>query len=605
MHDLVKQLLEAREGRDHWTGRLSESALSTAVAVFALGQIDSAAYSQQIRSGLGWLISNVNADGGWGDTDRSFSNISTTLLCWCVLKNVDSGDKRQEQVIAHCQSWIAKYCGSLDAGDIAEAVYARYDNDRTFSAPIMTVCALSGVLGEGRGGWKHVARLPFELSIFPQSLYGRLGLPVVSYALPALIAIGQVGHYFNPTRNPLLRLARRLALKPALKRLQQIQPVNGGFLEAAPLTGFVAGSLAALGQKGHPVVQKGAKFLLESQRSDGSWPIDTDLAVWLTTLSVNALAEGNNLDNIPLTEKNQLANWLLGCQYETIHPYTGSAPGGWGWSDKPGAVPDADDTAGAILALVNLGKAGCSPQVDAIIAGCRWLLGVQNKDGGIPTFCRGWGKLPFDRSSSDITAHALAAWAAALELINDARLTADINTAMQRALEYLKARQHFDGWWRPLWFGCQYMPDDSNEVYGTSRVMVALATMPEEYAWLTKPMLEKSSQWLVSVQAPSGGFSGGISEMIVNAESDLGSIEETALAILALRKALERLPNEKQKKTDKLSMTIATGEQYLAARWQSTPLGNAAPIGFYFAKLWYYEQLYPLIFSVGAGMKNK
>jgi squalene-hopene/tetraprenyl-beta-curcumene cyclase len=24
------------------------------------------------------------------------------------------------------------------------------------------------------------------------------------------------------------------------------------------------------------------------------------------------------------------------------------------------------------------------------------------------------------------------------------------------------------------------------------------------------------------------------------------------------------------------------------------------PIGFYFAKLWYYERLYPLIFTVGA-----
>jgi hypothetical protein len=25
-----------------------------------------------------------------------------------------------------------------------------------------------------------------------------------------------------------------------------------------------------------------------------------------------------------------------------------------------------------------------------------------------------------------------------------------------------------------------------------------------------------------------------------------------------------------------------------------------APIGFYFAKLWYYERLYPMIFTVGA-----
>ena len=34
--------------------------------------------------------------------------------------------------------------------------------------------------------------LPFELAAFPRPWFGALGLPVVSYALPALIAIGQV-----------------------------------------------------------------------------------------------------------------------------------------------------------------------------------------------------------------------------------------------------------------------------------------------------------------------------------------------------------------------------------------------------------------------------
>ena len=73
-----------------------------------------------------------------------------------------------------------------------------------------------------------------------------------------------------------------------------------------------------------------------------------------------------------------------------------------------GAVPDADDTPGALLALHALG----GEDGDAARAGVRWLLGLQNRDGGIPTFCRGWGQLPFDRSSPDLTAHALRAFAA-------------------------------------------------------------------------------------------------------------------------------------------------------------------------------------------------
>ena len=69
----------------------------------------------------------------------------------------------------------------------------------------------------------------------------------------------------------------------------------------------------------------------------------------------------------------------------------------------PGGVPDVDDTAGAILALAELGhRRGWPPAV-------RWLLQLQNGDGGWPTFCRGWGKLPFDTSAPDLTAHALRA----------------------------------------------------------------------------------------------------------------------------------------------------------------------------------------------------
>ena len=35
-------------------------------------------------------------------------------------------------------------------------------------------------------------------------------------------------------------------------------------------------------------------------------------------------------------------------------------------------------------------------------------------------------------------------------------------------------------------------------------------------------------------------------------------------------------------------------------RVESGEWKEASPIGFYFAKLWYYERLYPMIFTVGA-----
>src|SRR2546425_772720 len=78
-------LLAERHPDGYWTGELSTSALSTATAVSALALVQKNAASrphdQLIANGLAWLAAHQNADGGWGDTDKSFSNISTTMLC--------------------------------------------------------------------------------------------------------------------------------------------------------------------------------------------------------------------------------------------------------------------------------------------------------------------------------------------------------------------------------------------------------------------------------------------------------------------------------------------------------------------------------------------
>src|SRR5204863_2751782 len=134
---------------------------------------------------------------------------------------------------------------------------------------------------------------------------------------------------------------------------------------------------------------------------DGSWAIDSNLATWVTTLAVNALA--TELDK--LDKQRELRDWIMRQQFNKRHPYTGAEPGGWGWTNLPGSVPDADDTPGALLALSWLTKKTDRPIAHAL----RWLKDLQNRDGGIPTFCRGWGKLPFDRSGTDLTAHMLRA----------------------------------------------------------------------------------------------------------------------------------------------------------------------------------------------------
>src|SRR6202000_1874348 len=112
----------------------------------------------------------------------------------------------------------------------------------------------------------------------------------------------------------------------------------GGFLEATPLTSFVTMSLVSMGLIDHPVSRMGLKFLIDSARPDGSWPIDTNLATWVTTLSINALPR----EAFSEGQIDHLVEWLLGQQHRQVHRYTNAAPGGWAWTDLSGGVPDAD-----------------------------------------------------------------------------------------------------------------------------------------------------------------------------------------------------------------------------------------------------------------------
>lgn len=542
------RLLAERCPTGHWEGFLSPSALSTATAVTALEiarRNGGADHSELVRKGLAWLAAHQNADGGFGDTPESPTNISTTTLCWAAL-----GLGGDPAAASRAEAWLKKEVGDLSPPSLANTIAARYGVDRTFSVPILTMCALAGKFGDGRDAWNHIPALPFELATLPRSWFGWLGLRVVSYALPALIAIGQAIHHHRGSWNPFRSLSR----KKTLRLLEEIQPSSGGFLEATPLTSFVTMSLAGSGHADHPATRKGLEFLARSAREDGSWAIDTNLATWVTTLSVHALG-----DALPAEARRPIRDWLLRQQYRDVHPYTGAAPGGWAWTDLPGGVPDADDTSGALLALHAL-REGDDPEVRrAGGAGARWLLDLQNRDGGIPTFCRGWGRLPFDQSCPDLTAHAIRAWSAW-----KGEVRAD--EAIARAFDYLIRVQKADGSWVPLWFGNQQAPRQESPLYGTSRVLLC-ADLGGAPAWTQA--VARATTWLKMAQHADGGY---------------GSIEETALAVEALRAGEE----------------AERGRAWLVEKTAEGTRFAPSPIGLYFAKLWYWEKLYPILFTVAA-----
>jgi squalene-hopene/tetraprenyl-beta-curcumene cyclase len=539
-----------------WNGRLSSSAIATSVSVFALQRINSELYAPYIANGVKWLHTTMKADGTWGDSVESPSNMTATLLTYVSLYAVG-------QTPPQAREYLNQQFGGDSEEALINGVLGYYGRDLTFSVPILTMCTLAGVISS----WDKIPLFPFELATLPQRLFRYLNMPVVSYAIPALIAIGicqlqKKGGLFSPLR--------KLFIPKAMQVLQRMQPADGGFLEAAPLTAFVSMCLAEGGFRKHEVTQCCAKFLIDTVREDGSWPIDTNLSGWVTSLAGKVFCGST-------TDKVALAQIIKRNATTTVHPFTGAMAGGWGWSDLSGSVPDGDDTSGALVALHHLTNGTLSTEVEN---GLRWLMELQNNDGGMPTFCKGWGKLPFDRSTPDITAHAMLVmglWLPSLQ--GDLRQAVD--KSYNRMLQWLKGTALTSGW-TPLWFGDQDAADEKAPVYGTATVVDYLMQSHQSEGM---KLATQQIPFLLDSQNEDGGWGGN--------RGVCSKVTYTSRVLAALAHFPEQYVEAKHR-----------GWDYLYRRYQAGTLYENEPIGLYFSRLWYSEELYNVTFLLHA-IKNE
>jgi squalene-hopene/tetraprenyl-beta-curcumene cyclase len=161
--------------------------------------------------------------------------------------------------------------------------------------------------------------------------------------------------------------------------------------------------------------------------------------------------------------------------------------------------------------------------------------------------------------------------------------------------------QRPDGSWLPLWFGNQHRPDDENPLYGTARVLLAYRDLNR----LADEPARRGLTYLVSQQNADGGWGGSGKSEVGSQKSEANdpfpiphspfpicsSVEETAVVVEALAAATD---------APEVRTAVERGVSWLVEAVETGRFRHASPIGFYFAKLWYYEKLYPLIFTVGA-----
>jgi prenyltransferase beta subunit len=579
---ISQQLLAQRNERGFWDGQLSSSALGVAVSIVAFHFSDALKYENEIKRAIQWLVRNQNADGGFGDSPESLSNISTSLLAYSALYVTKNEGQVSSPTIEALSMYLKQAGIDVQSTEMAQHVLEFYQKDFTFSVPILTTCALCGI--PESDAFDRIPQLPFELALMPRKVYRLLNLNVVSYAIPALVAVGIV-IFKHKKSGRFMKFLRRRSVPKAMSLLEGILPESGGFLEAIPLTAFVVMSLVRSSFCDHVVVRKGLDFLQRTQRSDGSWPIDIDLSTWVSTLATKAYRE--RLDEFwDEDSKMKLTHHLLNIQNHSIHPFNGTGAGGWGWTHYLGSVPDGDDTPGVLLTLLQLNSNPSIQVVQSILAGCDWLLNLQNSDGGFPTFSRGWGKLPFDQSCADLTGHALLALAEVLQKLgNDVPPVKRFKyqRSVEKAIQYLCKHQLENGSWLPLWFGNQYQSKHQNPVYGTARVTAYLndvlgcGWISDAFRNQLESRVHKAQAFLVSVQNADGSWGGDLN---LN-----GTIEETALAVSALSNNVD------------MKNVAQQGLQWIDE--QSIPF-EAAPIGLYFASLWYSEKMYPQVMALEA-----
>lgn len=170
-------------------------------------------------------------------------------------------------------------------------------------------------------------------------------------------------------------------------------------------------------------------------------------------------------------------------------------------------------------------------------------------------------------------------------------------TGLQNAIKYLLKTQSDEGTWTPLWFGNQFAPDETNPTYGTCRVVHALSELLDADFELGSAKkigraISRAADWIAKAQNENGSW-GGFT-------AGPPSIEETALAIHALAKVLAVQHESIDIAEGDVSLSLRRGVSWLIARVQEDSWIYASPIGFYFARLWYYEKIYPLAFTVGA-----
>ena len=515
-----RRLLELQRPDGHWCGELQGDTILESEYVLLMAFLGRE-NEEQVRKAAEYVRRQQLPDGGWTHYPGGPVELSGSVKAYFALKLTGHDPeapymRRARDVIraaggaAGCNSFTKFYLALLGQFPYANCpsvppelvllpkwfyfnLYAMSSWTRTIVVPLSIFSA-----------FKPVRRLPPERGI--RELFLKRPETPLSPAPPdrRLLSwgnffLGVDAAYKIAERLGLLRPFRKTAVEKAAAWMRERLEDSDGLGAIFPPMIYTAVALRCLGvADDDPEMQWALKQLDDLMiEEDGAIRLQPCFSpVWDTALALNALADADVTaasDPAP----RAAADWLLEREvrrrgdWSVLNPHL--EPGGWFFEYRNDFYPDTDDTAMVLMALARTGSANTPAARPAVERALRWLLGMQNRDGGWAAFDRDvtrevLTKVPFadhnamlDPSCPDITARVL-------EALGEYGFGVD-HPQVGAALAFLRKTQERSGCWVGRW-GVNYL-------YGVWQVLVGLQKIGFDMA---DPMVRRAVAWLESVQ---------------------------------------------------------------------------------------------------------
>ncbi len=534
-----RSLLARQEADGHWVGELQGDTILESEFILLMAFLGRE-HDQRVAKAARYLLAQQMPEGGWNNYPDGPADLSVSVKAYFALKlagyEAERPHMRRARAVIRTLGGAAR-CNSFTQFYLALLGQFPYENCPAVPPEMILLPRWAYFNVYAMSSWTRTIVIP--LSIFyahkpvrrlrPEQGIGELFLePPCKPRWPHLptprlitwtnffLALDRCLKWVDPgsengkarplARFPLYPLARlrRLAVRRAFAWLLEHCADSAGVGAIFPPIIYTIVCLRCLGYPDDSAkmlwaVRQLEELMIEEKDTLRLQPCFSP--VWDTALTLKSLADSGVATAHPAVKKG--VRWLLDREVRTPGDWSlmnpGVEPGGWFFEYQNRFYPDTDDTAMVLTALARTGHAFTPECRGAVGRGIRWLLAMQNRDGGWAAFDREINrqvltKVPFadhnamlDPSCSDITARAL-------EALGYYGFTVG-HPQVDRAIAFLRRTQERSGAWLGRW-GVNY-------IYGCWQVLTGLRSINHD---VHDSMVRRAVVWLKRVQQAGGGW---------------------------------------------------------------------------------------------------